>query len=322
MAQSALVQPRIPQRSPLPAVCERYITDAGLETELVFKDGIDLPLFSAATLLDKESGRERLRRYFHQFVLLAEQYRTGVLLETTTWRLSADWGERLGYDRAGRRRLNAEAVRLLAGLRSESSLAPDRFVICGNLGPRYDGYAVDTVMGAEQARAYHTEQVADLTQSGVDAISALTITTSAEALGIALAAHAEGVPAVISFTVETDGRLPSGESLGDAIVAVDEGAPGAVEYFGINCAHPSHFADAIRAGESWRARIGAIRANASKKSHAELDNSTELDEGDPAELASAYRQLFDLLPALRVVGGCCGTDAAHVQAICRSCLTE
>jgi S-methylmethionine-dependent homocysteine/selenocysteine methylase len=307
------------KRIRLPARGSLWLTDAGLETELIFKDDIELPYFSSAVLLDSTEGVERLRRYYADFVELAHRHGLGLVLETATWRISPDWATRLGFDDRAATRIHREAVRLLSDLREAGPLSSDHFVISGNLGPRYDGYRSDHRMSPEEALDYHRPQIALFAAEGADVVSALTLTTLDEAIGIARAAAAEAIPAVLYFTVETDGRLPSGEDLGVAIASVDEVVPGAVAYYGINCAHPTHFLPTLEAGAAaWRERIGALRANASKCSHAELDESTELDEGDPAELASHSARLRDLLPGLRVVGGCCGTDIRHVTELCRA----
>jgi homocysteine S-methyltransferase len=121
---------------------------------------------------------------------------------------------------------------------------------------------------------------------------------------------------VISFTVETDGRLPSGQALHQAIKQVDAETAGAAAYFMVNCAHPTHFADALEDVGPSVDRIRGLRANASAKSHAELDEAEELDEGDPVELAQHYLDLAPQLRNLTVVGGCCGTDHRHIAAIC------
>lgn len=132
------------------------------------------------------------------------------------------------------------------------------------------------------------------------------------------AARAAGMPVVISFTLETDGHLPSGQSLAEAIRETDAATDGAPAYYMINCAHPSHFRDRLAEGSDWRSRIRGLRANASRLSHAELDEATELDEGNPDELGADYRELRLLLPELAVFGGCCGTDHRHVEAIARA----
>jgi homocysteine S-methyltransferase len=186
-------------------------------------------------------------------------------------------------------------------------------VVSGIIGPRGDGYRADGPQSPDDAARYHRTQAEALADGGVDMLAAVTMTNSAEALGVALAADRVGRPVTVSFTVETDGRLPSGETLGDAIGTVDAQAQPA--YYAINCAHPSHFENILAEGGAWTTRIRALRANASSKSHAELDESTELDLGDPADLAQRYRGLRGALPGLNVLGGCCGTDWRHLRAI-------
>jgi S-methylmethionine-dependent homocysteine/selenocysteine methylase len=240
----------------------------------------------------------------------------GAVLETPTWRASRDWGARIGYDAAALARVNRQAVALLSALRDAHEREDTPIVVSGNLGPRADGYSVRAPMSASEAEAYHTEQVDTFTRAGADMVSALTLNYVEEAVGIVRAARASAIPVAISFTVETDGRLPAGQGLAEAMQATDEATGDYAAYFMVNCAHPSHFEEALAAlGES-RERIRGIRANASRRSHAELDVSTELDEGDPEDLAAGYRRLSRLLPRLSVVGGCCGTDQRHVGAIC------
>jgi homocysteine S-methyltransferase len=146
-------------------------------------------------------------------------------------------------------------------------------------------------------------------------ISAMTLTYAAEAIGIVQAAKEIDVPAVIAFTLETDGRLPSGQPLGDAIAEVDAATNAGPIYYMINCAHPDHFRDALDTNAPWILRIGGIRANASRMSHAELDEAEVLDDGDPIELGALNMELLQLLPNIRVIGGCCGTDHRHVGCI-------
>jgi S-methylmethionine-dependent homocysteine/selenocysteine methylase len=149
-------------------------------------------------------------------------------------------------------------------------------------------------------------------------VTAVTMTHPEEAIGIARAAQDHGLPAVVSFTLETDGRLPDGQPLSAAIERVDVETAGSVAYFMINCAHPTHFAGVLEEDEPWHERIGGLRANASAKSHAELDEAEELDEGDPAALGAQHGALRPRLGAVAVLGGCCGTDRRHVEAIGRA----
>jgi len=290
-----------------------YYTDGGMETTFVFLDGIDLPEFASFPLLDSDVGRDRLRDYYHSYLTIAVEQDAGFVMEAPTWRANPDWGAKLGYDAADLDRVNREAIAFMRELGTESGV--DEIVVSGAIGPRGDGYVVADAMTAGEAAAYHGPQVQSLAAAGADLVTALTLNYAEEAIGVARAAARAGVPAVISFTVETDGYLPSGEALGRAIERVDAEAPGAVAYFMINCAHPTHFADALEADAPWLSRIGGLRANASTKSHAELDAATELDRGDPADLAVRYAGLLSQVPEMSVLGGCCGTDHNHVAAI-------
>jgi S-methylmethionine-dependent homocysteine/selenocysteine methylase len=294
-----------------------FVTDGGMETTLIFRDGIELPEFASFVLLDDEAGREALLGYYQSYARLASELGAGIVLDTPTWRASADWGERLGYDRAGLVDVNRRAVALLRGLRDRRGGDPP-ILISGCIGPRGDGYAVGETMDAAGAERYHSPQVAVLAGESVDLVSALTLTYAEEAVGIVRAAGRHEAPVVISFTVETDGRLPSGQALGEAIEQVDDETGGAAAYFMVNCAHPTHFAHVLDPGAPWLERLVGLRANASTRSHAELDASDELDAGDPDDLGERYRSLAGVLPRLAVVGGCCGTDERHVAAVARA----
>jgi homocysteine S-methyltransferase len=217
-------------------------------------------------------------------------------------------------------RINAEAVALMNELRAEyAARIAGPIVISGCIGPRGDGYVADAPMDPEEARSAHQLQADALAVAGVDQITAITMTSAAEAMGVARAAARAGRASAISFTVETDGRLPSGEPLAAAIQAVDEDAETfgheAPAYYMINCAHPTHFESSVSSAGTWRERIQGLRANASTLSHAALDVMTQLDSGDPHDLADRYRRLRKPLSRLNVLGGCCGTDHRHLAAI-------
>jgi S-methylmethionine-dependent homocysteine/selenocysteine methylase len=295
-----------------------FLTDGGIETTLIFDDGLELPDFAAFILLDAEQGRAALCRYFQQYIDIAGRDGLGIVLETPTWRASPDWTERQGYDTEGLRRLNREAVQLLVDLRSQNP-AVEPIVVSGCIGPRGDGYRPDALMTSRQAQAYHSLQAEVFAASGADVITAITMTYPAEAIGVTEAARATGMPVVISFTLETDGTLPAGGTLRDAIEAVDRATGAYPSYYMVNCAHPTHFADVLVAGESWTTRLGGIRANASVMSHAELDEAEVLDTGDPDDLARRYVELRRAHPHITVVGGCCGTSHHHVGAISAAC---
>jgi S-methylmethionine-dependent homocysteine/selenocysteine methylase len=295
-----------------------FITDGGLETTLIYHEGIELPAFAAFDLLKDEAGLGVLRNYYVRYAELARAHRMGLVLESPTWRANADWGRKLGYDELALADANRKAIGLMLEIRAELATATTRMVISGNVGPRGDGYSPGMRMSADQARMYHAPQIETFASTDADMVCALTMNYVEEAIGIALAAKACAMPVALSFTLETDGRLPSGQTLTQAITQTDRETDGYPAYYMINCAHPMHFTDILRDRGAWLERIGGLRANASRRSHAELDQSTELDAGDPQELGAQYRTLSALLPRLAVVGGCCGTDHRHVDAICHA----
>ena len=296
-----------------------FLTDGGMETYLCFQRGIDLPEFASFPLLDDDTGRAEITAYMTPCILAALAQGAGFVLETPTWRANADWGAKLGYGPADLARVNVEAVALMAELRRRHETPQSPMVISGNIGPRGDGYNPADLLTPDAAEAYHRAQIAVFAETEADLVTAMTITHVGEAVGIARAAAKAGLPVVISFTTETDGRLPEGRTLAEAVAAVDDATGGAVAYYMINCAHPTHFEDALDADARWVRRIRGLRANASTKSHAELDNSVELDEGDPQELGGQYRALRAAFPHFTVLGGCCGTDHRHVACIGHAC---
>ena len=292
-----------------------YLTDSGLETTLIFHEGYDLPVFAAYPLLGMARGRDTLRDYYRRHAGIAREHGAGFVFETPTWRANADWGRELGHDEAELREVNADAVALMRELAGEfPSDVP--FLISGNIGPRGDGYVADAALGSDAARDYHAPQIRTFAEAGVDLVSAFTLSTADEAIGIAQACDSAGVPCVIAFTVETDGALPDGTPLGKAIAKTDRDVPSAVAHYMINCAHPDHFFPALEG--DWTKRVGAVRCNASRMSHAELDEAEELDDGDPQDFGALHAALRERLPNLRVVGGCCGSDHRHVDAAART----
>jgi S-methylmethionine-dependent homocysteine/selenocysteine methylase len=306
-----------PYRGALPQLDGRlWLTDGGIETTLIFNEGLELPDFAAFHLLKTAAGEAALRRYFGTYARLAQRFGTGLILESATWRASADWGAKLGYSARELAAANRKAVDLLEEIRAESNV---RSVISGCIGPRGDGYNPAHRMSEKEAEDYHSEQVEVFADSPADLVTAITMNYAEEAIGIARATRKAGMPAVISFTVETDGRLPTGQPLREAIEQADAATLRHPSYYMINCAHPAHFSHLLDGESSWTARIGGLRANASRKSHAELNESPELDAGNPAELGAQYAALKRRLPRLNVMGGCCGTDHRHVEQMAAAC---
>jgi homocysteine S-methyltransferase len=290
------------------------LTDGGLETWLLFQNGVDLPAFAAYPLVDDTEGRALLSTYYRGFVDIAVHHGYGLQLESPTWRANPEWALALGHSRNELARYIDRSVELIAAIK-DGWTGRGPCILSGTLGPRGDGYRIDTTMTSAQAADYHSFQIGRLAAAGAEVVSAFTLGYADEAIGVAEAARAAGLPVVVSFTLETDGRLPSAMPLGEAIEAVDRATDGYPSHYMINCAHPTHFDGVAHTDARWTSRIGGLRANASRLSHAELDVMTELDDGDPADLAARYVALRESLPALRVVGGCCGTDHRHIAAI-------
>ncbi len=303
----------------LPQLDRLFLTDSGLETDLLFNHGFDLPAFAAFPLLRDAAGRQRLIDYYREHIAVADAAGTGFLLESPTWRASEDWGTELGFDAADLDALNRDAIALLRDLRAAHACDRVPMVISGCVGPRGDGYVAELGAQAGAAEAYHAVQIASFAAAHADMVSAITMTSVAEATGIVRAARRFGLPVVISFTLETDGLLPDGMTLAQAIAAVDAASDEYPAYFMINCVHPDHFAPLFATPAEWHRRLRGLRANASRLSHAELDVMTSLDAGDPAALAADYARLHTAMPQLAVLGGCCGTDCRHIAAIARAC---
>ena len=296
-----------------------FLTDGGIETTLIFLEGLELPDFAAFDLLKRKEGEAALRKYFRTYAGLAQRFGTGLILESATWRASSDWGTKLGYGAKEMADANRRAVGLLEEIRNECKGNANKVVISGCVGPRGDGYSPGKTMSEKDAETYHGNQIRVLQDSAADMVTAITMNYVEEAVGIARAAERAGMPVAISFTVETDGRLPTGQTLRAAIEQVDAATSRYPSYYMINCAHPTHFEHVLAEGGPWTQRIRGLRANASRKSHAELNESPALDIGDPVELGMQHAQLKSRLPQLNVMGGCCGTDHRHVEQIAAAC---
>jgi len=289
----------------------RYVSDGGLETDLIFHHGVDLPEFASFPLVDDDRGRELLRGYYDGYAEVARRAGAGLTMESPTWRANPDWGARVGYDRAGLARVNRASIELLQQLRESYDDLDDVRVI-GAIGPRGDGYVAGERADPDEAADYHRAQIEAFADAGADVVAAYTLTGPEEGIGVARAARTVGVPVWVGFTVETDGRLPDGTTLADAVALVEEHEP--ADGYVVNCAHPLHIAPGLDGGD-WLSRVVQVNPNASTQTHAELDAAEELDEGDLELLTTSYDHLRPMLPGLRVVGGCCGTDARHVAAL-------
>lgn len=295
-----------------------FISDGGMETTFIFHHGIELPEFAAFVLLNSETGMKALQRYYGEYSAIAQRYQVGFVLDTPTWRANRDWGSKLGFSEQDLALVNQRAINFLLNIRENIETESTQVVINGAIGPQADGYVPSKRMSIEEAAAYHLSQIETLAQTEADMVTAYTLNYVEEAIGIALAAQSCNMPVAISFTVETDGKLPTGDTLQQAIERTDEVTGSYPAYYMINCAHPLHFQQSLAPDGHWLSRIRGIKANASHKSHAELNEATELDAGNPVELGSYYRTLKNQFGHLSVLGGCCGTDHRHVEEICKS----
>jgi len=306
-------------QSNLPQLSGKFcITDGGMETDIIFNKKIDLPEFASYDMLRTQEGYATLHEYYESYVKLAQRFNVGLILETPTWRANPDWGKVIGDSTDELHRFNLKAVKQIEHVRGQYETESSPIIISGCIGPRGDGYTPSTLMTALEAKQYHSTQIESFSQTNVDLVSALTFNYIDEAIGVTLAAKQFNLPVCISFTVETDGKLPTGESLGEAIKTVDEATNNGPVYYMLNCAHPTHFFDILN-DEYCVARLRAIRANASSCSHAELDEAEELDDGNPYELGQQFAEIRENCPHINVLGGCCGTDHRHIEQIAAHC---
>jgi homocysteine S-methyltransferase len=306
----------------LPQLAGRlFLTDGGLETTLIFHEGIVLPHFAAFPLVNSFEGERALTAYYRTYAELAARFGVGLILESPTWRANADWGARLGYTPEMLDDVNRRALALLEAVRDAYEARGVPVVVSGCVGPRGDGYVPDRAMSAHDAAEYHRPQVDTFADAGTDMVCAITMNYVEEAVGVTRAARKAGIPVAISFTVETDGRLPTGQTLGAAIGQVDDDTAGYPAYYMVNCAHPTHVERSLTTPSApWVERLRGLRANASRMSHAELNDAPTLDLGDPAEFGREHAALKARLPHLTVLGGCCGTDHRHVEQIAVACV--
>ena len=308
-------------RKSLPQLSDRiFLTDGGLETTLIFRDGMDLPHFASFPLIDTDEGRRALDAYYESYARIALDAKAGFMLDTATWRANPDWAAKLGYAGAGLDAVNRRCVEHLIALRDAFETEDSPMVVSGAIGPRGDGYVAANMMSADEARAYHLPQLMSFLAAGADMATAFTLNYVEEAIGVALGAKSIELPVAISFTVETDGKLPTGMTLGDAIRAVDNATLGYPVYYMINCAHPTHFEHILDGDQPWIRRIRGIRGNASTRSHAELDSAPDLDAGDPVDFGRRYGALRNKHAQFTILGGCCGTDCRHLEQISYACL--
>jgi len=293
-----------------------YLTDGGIETWLMYKKGFEIPHFCAFHLLNDEKGRAAIRLYYQKHAEVALNAGAAFIFDSLTYRASRDWGNLLGYSAEGLAEMNLQALDLYREVARAIGNDPATTLYSGCIGPKGDAYETHLPLGADEAEDYHAAQVQTFAHGGADFVTGLTLNSPAEAIGIARAAKAAGLPSVISFTLEEAGLVGGRMSLEAAINAVDDATDGAPAHYMVNCTHPADFSPSLSAAP-WMARLSGLRANASTRDHGQLCQLGHLDEGDADDLARRHGAIAKAFPHINVYGGCCGTDHAHVEKICQ-----
>ena len=295
-------------KRPLPhETDQRFLVFAATGTDLIFNRDVEVPGFATFALVEDPKAQPVLVQQMRDLMEVAAENDLGCIIDTLTWMANRDRAAPLGFDDDRLAALNRKAVALMCELREEATRDDVLVALC--IGPSRDAYAKLAPMSVEDARAYHAIQIGSVADKGIDLVHAYTFNQVEEAAGAVLAAKDCGVPIVVAFVVETDGCLADGTGLEAAIDNVDALTDGAAAYFMVNCAHPDHFSHVL----TGHPRLKGLAVNASRCSHAELDEAAELDDGDPEELGAEVAQLVRQYPSLSIVGGCCGSDMRHMR---------
>lgn len=300
---------------PEPSNTRLYLAEGGQETEIMYRHGHALPHFAMFTLLEKPQAVADMQDMYRRYLDTAASHGFAALIGGLDYRASPDWGDLLGYSREGLADLQLAAIEFLREVAQPYSDQLPDIRIAGCVGPRGDAYSLNQSITAEEAEDYHSVQIATLKQAKVDLVSAMTLNSVAEAVGIARAASTAGLPVCIGFTLDSRSRLQSGPTLREAIEAVDrEAGDSKPDFFGINCSHPAEFEPALEPGD-WIQRIRSLRPNAALMDKIELCQLGHLEEGDPRELGELMGDLARRYPHIDIWGGCCGTWDKHLDAI-------
>ncbi|MEW9920013.1 homocysteine S-methyltransferase family protein [Marimonas sp. MJW-29] len=305
------------QEDSLPQMNGQNMTcGGGFETWLQYVDGFELRHFCAFELINDKRGLACLTDYQRKLVEAAVENGFGVINEGLHYRASRDWGELIGFSREALEEINIRGIEFYRDIAKEYESPETPMLVGGVIGPRGDAYNVGRTPNVAEAEDYHSEQIQTFKKAGADLVSALTFSSVEEAIGLAKAAKAEGMPVVISFFIAKGGKLKGGETLEEAIAAVDAATDNAPVYYMINCTHPTEFAPALTAGD-WINRLGGFMPNAVAMETLDLCKLGHLEDGDPKELGGQMAEIARRLPHINVWGGCCGTDGRHIAEIAR-----
>jgi len=292
-----------------------YLTEGGQETEIMYRHGHDLPEFAMYPLLDDPAAMTDLRSMYTRVLDVAAKHGFVAMLGGLDYRGSPDWGDKLGYSRAGLAEALERGIDFLRDVARPYEGQLPGILIGGAVGPRGDAYALNRTITADESEDYHGFQIDVLKGAGVDFITAMTFNSVAEAIGVARAAASAGLPLSMGFMLDSDHRLKSGPTLREAIAAVDaETGDARPDFYGINCSHPLEFEPALEPGD-WLSRLRSLRPNASAKEKIELCQIGHLEEGDPVDLGERMGSLARRYPHVDIWGGCCGTWDRHLDQI-------
>lgn len=271
-----------------------------------------------SALIYQESGRAALETIYRQYLAIGQRYQLPLLLSTPTWRAGR---ERIAAAGLAGRDLNGDNTRFLAKLRDGSGDYARQVAICGLMSCRGDAYKPDEAMSADAAADFHAWQADALAAAGVDFLLAATLPALSEALGLARAQAATGLPYVISFVARREGTLLDGTPLSVAISTIDAAVtPRPLAYL-VNCTHASIFRSALlnerNSSPLVKQRVIGLLANTAALSPEELNERTDLVEEAPAVFGRSVAALRSEL-GMKILGGCCGTDQRHIECLARA----
>lgn len=291
-----------------------YLTEGGQETELMYKHGHELPEFAMYPLLDDPKAVADLTDMYTRYLEVAATHGFVALMGGLDYRASPDWASKIGISAAGLADYQLRSIQFLRDMAQPFERDIPRVLIAGVIGPRGDAYGRDHTITADEAEEYHGVQVSTLREAGVDLVSAMTFNNIPEAIGVARAVAAAGLPLSMSFMVDSSGRLTTGPTLQEAVETVDAQAGDArPDFYGINCSHPVELQPALTSGP-WLERVRSLRPNASPAEKQALCQIGHLEAGDPKALAAQMQALSVRLPHVDIWGGCCGTWDDHLRA--------
>jgi S-methylmethionine-dependent homocysteine/selenocysteine methylase len=296
-----------------------YLTEGGVETEIMYKWGHKLPHFAMFTLLDKPEAMADMKSMFARALEVAATQKTGLVLSSLDYRASPDWAALLGISADGLRDVHFRTVAFMKEVAAPFVEKIPDLVFSGVIGPRGDAYGKGGGITEEEAEDYHTPQLKNLRDAGADMACALTFNNIPEAVGVARAAKAVGIPLGLYFTLNSKGTLGSGPTLKEAVESVEEITQGAPSYYGLNCSHPLEFMESLEDGD-WLKRVRSIRPNAVRMEKVALCKLGHLEDGDPEELGQQMGDIRQKFPQMDILGGCCGTDERHLGEIAKNAL--